>query len=467
MISSIATAFARWLVPPSYACPTMHHLQLPAFVPLPPPSAAPLPWHERRHPLTNASSIMRAIYDSTRETLCQGTVEAPLYATSRNAIAAKFICEGENIFSAMADLITQAQYEILVQTYVWDNESDAAHTLLAALSQLEKTRRDSQAQTPVRVRILVRSGVFFDSHPNAADKLEAAFAQLDARYVQADVACDWRVGAGSLHSKTLIVDGQIAVISGANIQKHFDKAESWFDTAIQIEGQVAAALRSDFAHAWRGAWQGWQAPSELPAPPPTTGRLKTKEWQRSLPILVTTRQPTDFLTSSRIDNPQNQAFLTAFAHAQKVIRIITPNLNAGPVLDAICTALRRGVKVQIILSKGLNDSRQELPGQGGSNHQVVERLYADLSQSPAARQLLDIRWFSRDGKVPIEGSSLGQSHAKGAMIDDRILIMGSANHDNQSWFHSRELNIVVDSFSVSKAWHRQVFKPCFERSIQA
>lgn len=36
-------------------------------------------------------------------------------------------------------------------------------------------------------------------------------------------------------------------------------------------------------------------------------------------------------------------------------------------------------------------------------------------------------------------------HIKFAAYDDEVLIIGNGNQDSQSWFHSQEVNVMIDS----------------------
>jgi len=37
-------------------------------------------------------------------------------------------------------------------------------------------------------------------------------------------------------------------------------------------------------------------------------------------------------------------------------------------------------------------------------------------------------------------------------VDDRVGIMGNGNQDTQSWFHSQEINVMVDSPEIVREW---------------
>ncbi len=121
----------------------------------------------------------------------------------------------------------------------------------------------------------------------------------------------------------------------------------------------------------------------------------------------------------------------------------------------------------MLLSKGYEDFTESLPGQGGTNEEVVRELYDDLASSGVRDpcSALQVRWYSRDGVQPIVGAVGRPSHVKYASFDGRVSIVGSANMDTQSWSHSREINVVVDDPAVTAAWDTALFEHDFARSI--
>lgn len=38
------------------------------------------------------------------------------------------------------------------------------------------------------------------------------------------------------------------------------------------------------------------------------------------------------------------------------------------------------------------------------------------------------------------------------IVDEHVAIMGNGNQDTQSWFHSQEINVMLDSAEVCRAW---------------
>ena len=43
-------------------------------------------------------------------------------------------------------------------------------------------------------------------------------------------------------------------------------------------------------------------------------------------------------------------------------------------------------------------------------------------------------------------------HVKFCAVDGQVAIIGSGNQDTQSWFHSQEINVMMDSKKVVSEW---------------
>ncbi|KAL8714380.1 MAG: hypothetical protein Q9220_001713 [cf. Caloplaca sp. 1 TL-2023] len=190
---------------------------------------------------------------------------------------------------------------------------------------------------------------------------------------------------------------------------------------------------------------------------------------------------------SSVDVPQNVAFLSAIRNAKQSIFIQTPNLNAEPLLPALLDAVRRGVNVTYF--------GELLPFQGGTNEIIAHKLYA----SPAEKQNLNVyNYVGKDQIQPIHNkfkkrschseskpsfsqfafapppffSTITAGHiqklslaspplspflpstffltsrpieVKLLIADSHLMIQGSGNQDTQSWYHSQEGNVMIDS----------------------
>ncbi|KAH7093761.1 phospholipase D active site motif protein [Paraphoma chrysanthemicola] len=174
------------------------------------------------------------------------------------------------------------------------------------------------------------------------------------------------------------------------------------------------------------------------------------------PMALVNRAPYGAPTNTSLIVPQNLAWLSAIRHAQHTIFIQTPNLNARPLLPAILSAVRRGVEVKYYVCLGYNDSGELLPGQGGINETVAANLYASLSgpEDADARTRLKVFYYvAKDQTEPIHNQFRKRScHIKLLVADGRIGIQGNGNQDTQSWCHSMEVNVMVDSREICEMW---------------
>lgn len=427
-----------------------------------------------------ASDLGRAIFDATKSVVSTGTVPGSLYSTSRNIAEPSMLIDGPQIFPAFRDLIASAEHHVSLQTYVWEPGSDPTNEILEGLRDLAARRRGTHPEgPPVQVRFLLDvSTIGFGSNvmalPHTWADIEAQ--GFDPKLIQFELAGFYHTAMGNLHVKTLVVDGRTAIVTGANPQAHHDYATPWRDAGVRLRGDVAVALLADFDHAWMQS-QLWTCGSrEEPeflncqkAPEKLAYAIMPADVPAATctPMLVTSREAEISPWSNRIDNTQDQAFLAAFASARSHIRIQTPNLNDDAAKGAVLDAVKRGVRVELVLSKGFNDLSESAPGQGGTNQQTVDELHATLAAAGVTDlcQKLQIRWYSRNGLTPVEGNGIYASHAKYASVDDTVVIVGTANMDTQSWNNSREINVVVDDAITTRAWDSQLFTPDFDRGL--
>ncbi|KAI0416883.1 hypothetical protein F5X98DRAFT_364108 [Xylaria grammica] len=170
------------------------------------------------------------------------------------------------------------------------------------------------------------------------------------------------------------------------------------------------------------------------------------------PIALVNRAPYGQPNNKSAVNPQNAAWLSALRNAQRNIFIQTPTLNAKPLIPAIVEACERGIDVYCYVCLGYNDAGEMLPMQGGHNDKVAHQLYTTLSF--AGRQRLQWYWYvAKDQKRPIPASQKKRScHIKLMIVDERVGIIGNGNQDTQSWFHSQEVNLMLDNPQICRAW---------------
>ncbi|KAL9942393.1 hypothetical protein D7B24_003408 [Verticillium nonalfalfae] len=187
-------------------------------------------------------------------------------------------------------------------------------------------------------------------------------------------------------------------------------------------------------------------PSEQPTPYTPHPR------HSPVPMALVNRPPHGSPDSSSLSNPQNAAWLAALAHARSSVFIQSPTLNASPLLPALLAACERGVHVHAYICLGYNDAGELLPLQGGHNEAVAHRLHAQLSDD--ARPRLHYHWYvAKDHAAPVpHGLGARACHIKLLIADERVGVVGSGNQDTQSWAHSQEVNVMVDSPDICRSW---------------
>ncbi|UNI19304.1 hypothetical protein JDV02_005496 [Purpureocillium takamizusanense] len=215
-----------------------------------------------------------------------------------------------------------------------------------------------------------------------------------------------------------------------------------------------------------------------------------------VPMALVSRPAYGPLDNKSARVPQNEAWLSLIRHARRSIFIQTPDLNAAPLMRALAAALRRGVEVTYYVCFGYNDLGEMIPGQGGTNDQAARALVSSLEKADddkeeeAAggggnddedgnddsndddkrgestsgrrrrpwRQLLRIHnYVGKDQSRPTHHSRKARScHVKLLIADGAVGVQGSGNQDTQSWFHSLEVNLMVDSAEVCARWREGI-----------
>lgn len=178
--------------------------------------------------------------------------------------------------------------------------------------------------------------------------------------------------------------------------------------------------------------------------------------KEDMPMAVVSRRPHGSPSNSDAFVPQNEAFLSCIRNAKQSIFIQTPDLNAFQLLPAIAAAIKRGVEITYYVCLGYNDAGEMMPGQGGTNETFAAKLCKELS--PQQRTLLHVHWYTaKDQSKPIHHQfSQRACHVKLLIADGHVGIQGSGNQDTQSWYHSQEINIMIDSEATCRQWREGI-----------
>lgn len=170
------------------------------------------------------------------------------------------------------------------------------------------------------------------------------------------------------------------------------------------------------------------------------------------PMALVNRAPYGPPNHKSVVMPQNAAWLSALRNAKRNVFIQSPTLNAAPLVPAIIEACERGIAVYCYICLGYNDTGELLPMQGGHNDMVAHQLYTSLS--PEGKKMLHYFWYvAKDQTKPIVQERKKRScHIKLMIADEHVGVVGNGNQDTQSWFHSQEINVMLDSEEVCRAW---------------
>jgi phosphatidylserine/phosphatidylglycerophosphate/cardiolipin synthase-like enzyme len=174
------------------------------------------------------------------------------------------------------------------------------------------------------------------------------------------------------------------------------------------------------------------------------------------PIAMVSRRPYGPPNNSDAFVPQNEAFLSCIGNAKSSIFIQTPDLNATHLLHAIVAAVKRGVVVTYYVCLGYNDAGEMMPGQGGINETFASKICSQLSETERTR--LNVYWYvAKDQSKPIHHQFKQRAcHVKLLIADGHVGIQGSGNQDTQSWYHSQELNVMIDSEETCRKWREGI-----------
>ena len=231
------------------------------------------------------------------------------------------------------------------------------------------------------------------------------------------------------HRKLLVVDGAVAFTGGLNVGDEYDApptpsdtSEGWRDTALRVRGPLVRDLGAVFLESWfRAGGEDLAWPSFLDEPD-DDGTVRGA----SLPDgPVYRRRATRDLLVDALDAATRSARLTS--------PYFIPDAR---VLRALEAAASRGVEVSVLVA-------------GASDHPIIRR--ATRAMAPRLNE----------SGVTILEYRPAMLHAKSAVFDGRLVVVGTSNLDRQSLHHNYEINVVLDDARVGA-----VFDALFERDCR-
>ena len=318
------------------------------------------------------------------------------------------LCNGTEYFPAIEQAFDEAQREIFLETYIYENDV-TGRRIAAALMRA--------AQRGVMVRVLLDGFGSKDLPQTLIEEMREAGVQL--LHFRPEIA-RWKIRRHRLrrlHRKLILVDGRLAFVGGINIIDDMDtpgETPPRFDYAVAVEGPLLAHIYPVVRRLWAlVTWTHFR-----------------QRWGRgSAPVSAAARGDirAAFVVRDNLRHRRaiEDAYLDAIAAAQSEILIANAYFLPGVNFrHALVQAAARGVRVTLLL-------------QGRVEYLLLHYASRALYGSFLAAGI-EIHEYHRSFM-----------HAKVAVIDGRWATVGSSNIDPFSLLLSREANVVVDDAGFS------------------
>jgi cardiolipin synthase len=304
---------------------------------------------------------------------------------------------GDQIFPAMLDAISEAKQTITFENFIW-RSGKLSDRFIDALIE--------RAQAGVKVHCIVDG--FGGWHLNRSDMFRLKRGGVDI--VKFNRTHWWNPNKWGhrTHRKTLVIDGRVGFTGGICIADEWlGNAESphvWRDNEFKIEGPVVAEMQGVFMDNW----------------------IRTREevlhGTNYFPVI---ENKGSMLAQCFKSGPQDGAenarllYLYSIAAAQKTIRLSESYFVPDDLaIDMLVAAAARGVRIEVI-TPGIIDFN------------IVRR---------AARS----RWRKlMDAGVRFYEYQPAKYHCKVMIVDDAWVTAGSVNFDDRSFRLNDECNIDV------------------------
>lgn len=317
---------------------------------------------------------------------------------------------GRAAFPPMLEAIRRAQRFVHLEVYILRADT-TGRRFLEALRE--------RAAAGVEVRLLYDGVGSRELDPRALRELRQAGGQTLVFNPLRRLYPRWAPRRRD-HRKILIVDGELAFTGGLNLGDEYDagptvdRGESgWRDTHLGLRGPVVRDLGAVFLEGWYRA-----GGPELP-------------WSRLLE--GESGRPGDQRCAVLSDGPvysrraTRDLLIATLDAAQETARLMSPYFAPGHgVLEALSRAAEHGVRVELLVA----GYRTDHPLLRRGARRSIERLLRR-----------GVRLFEYEA---------GVLHAKSAVFDGRVAVVGSSNLDRQSLQHNYEVNIVAEEGELPK-----------------
>lgn len=343
-----------------------------------------------------------------------------IHQNSNTIKSVELVHSGEDYFLRLQRLINEAQTEIHLQTYIFEN--DAAGTAIAECLKEAAIRQvnvyvlldgyGSKALPERFTNDLIQHGIHF--------RFFSPFFSTNSFFI-----------GRRLHHKVVVADGSVALIGGINIANkyHGTKSETpWLDYAVQVEGEIANPLQELCRNIYFKKKK--QVQKKIMAAFYSDGgssvRILQNDWVKR---------------KSEISNAYN----CAIRNAKKEVIIVGSYFLPGKrLINIMKNATGKGVKIKLVLS-GISD----IP--------LVRRATCYL-YSLLLRHNMELYEWNKS-----------VLHGKAAVADNDWATIGSFNLNHLSSFGSIEMNVEIISSEFSaefKSHLNNVIAQCEKITIE-
>ena len=310
---------------------------------------------------------------------------------------AKPFVNGDAAYPEMCKLIAGAKKEVLMQSYIFNNDR-AGQLFLDAFKQAVKNG--------AKVKVLVDGVGLNYSKPTIAAALKKLKGVEFSVFLPSKQPINLPFVNLRNHRKILIVDGRTAFFGGMNVADgnlvKTNPKEPIIDITCKVEGPVVDQMSRVFEEDWIFSGKKSFVPASFHASGPLPGTMPAR--------IIPDGPDADY------DKVELMA-LGALSCAQKSVHIVTPYfLPENNILTSLEIAAMRGVEVEIILP-----SKSNIVGMDGAMRANFKRLLAK--------------------GVKIFRTQPPFDHSKIMVVDGAWLFVGSANWDVRSFKLNFECNM--------------------------
>ena len=350
--------------------------------------------------------------------------------TSSNRL--ELFVDGTEFYPLRKEMIRRARHTIDVSTFLWGDDRVGVEFARMLVRK---------AKQGVRVRAVV-SFYNIKKHERVYSILrEGGVELLEHNPVYWGLT---RVLEQSAHEKIMIVDGEEALLGGANLCDEYmigGARRLWHDLEVRVKGPQVARIQAQFDENWN-----WMAETDLRArihnsrrladpslipvvkpaariySSPTPVRLEPSSMGEDHSLLLYSKSYRD--PSASEDMLKLHVLLVDIAQVR--LRILTPYLVPPRELsESLLAASRRGVRVEIVTNAP----------------EVNDAWLARHAAYPHIERLLN-------GGIDVYEYGERTLHAKAMLLDEDLISTGSHNFTNRSFRYNGELNVLTDSPAV-------------------